>query len=71
MFRFTDIGDFEDITLIMIQLTCCEAMELFSFAYTNFSGNIQQKIVQASSLNIEGLCFNFSQSFLLASKHLQ
>lgn len=70
MFRFTDIGDFEDITFNNDTAYVLRSDgTIFSFAYTNFSGNIQQKIVQASSLNIEGLCFNpFSKSFLLASK---
>ncbi|HON53875.1 MAG TPA: hypothetical protein PLS12_11750, partial [Bacteroidales bacterium] len=70
MFRFTDIGDFEDIAYNNDTAYVLRSDgTIFSFAYTNFTGNIQQKIVQASSLNIEGLCYNpFSQSFLLASK---
>ncbi len=70
VFRFTDIGDFEDIAYNNDTAYVLRSDgTIFSFAYTNFTGNIQQKIVQASSLNIEGLCYNpFSQSFLLASK---
>ena len=72
MYRFTDVGDFEDVAVNGDTVFVLRSDgTIFNFNYKQFNGKIQQQIVQANSLNIEGLCINTtSKKLLMASKEI-
>lgn len=70
MFRFTDIGDFEDLAIRKEQVYVLRSDgTLFWFNHQNFDGKINQVVVPVNCMNIEGLEFNpFDNQLYLACK---
>lgn len=59
MFRFTDIGDFEDLTVKDEYVYVLRSDgTLFWFNHQNFDGKINQVVVPLNCMNIEGLDYN-------------
>lgn len=70
MFRFTDIGDFEDLAIRKEKVYVLRSDgTLFWFNHQNFDGKINQIVVPVNCLNMEGLDFNpVNNQFYLACK---
>jgi len=57
--RFTDVGDFEDVTTDGATLYALRSDgTIFSFNVANFDGKITQTVLQLNSLNAEGIFYN-------------
>lgn len=70
MYRFTDVGDFEDITIQsrMINILRSDGT-IFSIDYTNFMGILDSRILPLNCMNVEGLFYdNTNNRFLIACK---
>jgi len=70
MYRFTDVGDFEDITIQddFINILRSDGT-VFSIDYTNYSGMSDSRILPLNCMNIEGLFYNKSNNkYLIACK---
>lgn len=68
MLRFTDTGDFEDVTLGAGEVFLLRSDgTVFSFNPKNFNGTAKQTIVPTQSINIEGLFFDMQNGTLLAA----
>jgi len=70
MYRFTDVGDFEDITIADDKLNILRSDgTIFSIAYTYFSGISDSRILPLNCMNIEGLFYNKNENkYLIACK---
>lgn len=70
IYKFTDIGDFEDITIQNNTLNVLRSDgTIFSFDYKNYTGESASKILPLKCMNIEGLFFDHaSNQFLVACK---
>jgi uncharacterized protein YjiK len=70
MYRFTDVGDFEDVTVIDNTVNVLRSDgTIFSFDYTNFSGVPDSRIVPLNCMNMEGLFYDKANSrYLIACK---
>ncbi|MDP2888081.1 MAG: SdiA-regulated domain-containing protein [Bacteroidota bacterium] len=59
MFRFTDVGDFEDLTVVKDEVFVLRSDgTLFLFNHRNFDGKIIQVVVPVNCMNVEGLEYN-------------
>ena len=59
IYRFTDVGDFEDIAINGDSLFILRSDgNVFNFNYKNYTGQVTQKIIPLNTLNIEGLFYN-------------
>jgi uncharacterized protein YjiK len=65
MFRFTDVGDFEDVATVgdMVYALRSDGT-VFYFNGKNYNGKFDQKVVQANSMNMEGLFYNPTDKYL-------
>jgi len=70
IFRFTDIGDFEDLAVVGDRIYILRSDgTLFHFNYRKFDGKVDQTVVPVNSMNVEGLCFDKTDGKLyIASK---
>lgn len=70
MYRFTDVGDFEDITIVDDKLNILRSDgTIFSIDYTNFSGASDSKILPLNCMDIESLFYNkLNNKYLIACK---
>lgn len=70
IFRFTDIGDFEDLAIRKEKVYVLRSDgTLFWFNHQNFDGKINQIVIPVNCLNMEGLDFNpVNNQFYLACK---
>lgn len=65
MFRFTDLGDFEDLAIVKDEVFVLRSDgTLFCFNHRNFDGKISQVVVPVNCLNVEGLEYNPSDNQL-------
>ncbi len=63
--RFTDVGDFEDVTSDGANLYILRSDgTIFSFNVANFDGKIKQTVLQLNSLNVEGIFYNQNDHLL-------
>ncbi len=70
MYRFTDVGDFEDITIQddFVNILRSDGT-VFTIDYTNYSGISNSKILPLNCMNIEGLFYNkTNNTYLIACK---
>ena len=70
MYRFTDVGDFEDITINGDEVYILRSDgTIFSFNYRNFSGDFHSRTVPLNCPDIEGLFFYGAEKrYLIACK---
>lgn len=70
IFRFTDVGDFEDITIQDDKVHILRSDgTVFSLNYMNYNGISDSKTIPMNCLNVEGLFFNKTDNkFLIACK---
>lgn len=70
MRRFTDVGDFEDISISNdLVYTLRSDGTLFYFKHQDYSGKVEQKVIPINSLNFEGLYYHSPEKlFYIASK---
>lgn len=70
MYRFTDVGDFEDITIIDDKVNIIRSDgTIFSLDYTNYTGTSESKILPLNCMNIEGLFYDKAKKrYLIACK---
>lgn len=68
-YRFTDIGDFEDLAVRgdTVFVLRSDGM-LFYFNYMHFDGNIRSTVVPVNSLNVEGLYAHSGGKLYIVSK---
>ncbi len=67
MYRFTDIGDFEDITIVGDDVVVLRSDgTLFSLNFKNFTGQINEYHPQFDCLNLEGLQYDKASSKVYA-----
>lgn len=73
MFRFTDVGDFEDLAVVKDEVFVLRSDgTLFRFNHRIFDGKISQVVVPMNCLNVEGLEYNPADNQLyLACKDQQ
>lgn len=70
MYRFTDVGDFEDITVSNKSLQVLRSDgSVFSIEYEGYNGTSNRRILPLNCMNIEGLHYdNNTNSYLIACK---
>ncbi len=70
MFRFTDIGDFEDITIIDEKINILRSDgTVFSIDFKSYSGITHSKNLALNCMNVEGLFYNKANAkYLIACK---
>jgi hypothetical protein len=70
MYRFTDIGDFEDITIVDDKLNILRSDgTIFSIASTNFTGASDSRVLPLNCMDIEGLFYDkVNSKYLIACK---
>ncbi len=70
MFRFSDVGDFEDLAIRDDQIYVLRSDgAVFSFNYKNYDGVVKQVSLPVSCINMEGLCYDPAETrFLIACK---
>lgn len=67
--RFTDIGDFEDISIMGDTAYILRSdATIFSFNYKNFKGKYNQTIIPVNCMNSEGICVNDGKIMYLSCK---
>lgn len=68
MYRFTDVGDFEDITVQgeMLHVLRSDGT-IFSLNHTDYTGHSESRTLPLNSLDIEGLFFDPAQNQLLVA----
>lgn len=73
MFRFTDLGDFEDLAIVKNEVLVLRSDgTLFRFNHLNFDGKISQVVVPVNCMNLEGLEYDPADNQLyLACKDQQ
>lgn len=70
IYRFTDVGDFEDITIQneMVHVLRSDGA-VFSLDYNNYTGKSDSRILQLNCMDVEGLFYdNTTGKFLIACK---
>ena len=70
MYRFTDVGDFEDITIQDDKVNILRSDgTVFSIDYDNYSGKSESRILPLNCMNIEGLFYHKTNNkYLIACK---
>lgn len=71
IYRFTDVGDFEDITIFNDSVYIMRSDgTIFSFDYMNYSGTFDSKILPINCTDIEGLFYDKAKNkYLIACKN--
>lgn len=70
MYRFTDVGDFEDVTIVDDEVNILRSDgTVFNLNYNNYNGKSDSRILPLNCMNVEGLFYDKTKNqFLIACK---